>query len=495
MFWLLAALVGWLALAAGMRATAATHAYSVSTNAKVISSGVIWDQGDSMTWLRVRFKPKSGQPVSTTVWPINGNRPAHGQKVPIHYKPNAPSHALYVGPWGDENMPRQATAYFFAVVFFGLAATVLFSTAWRLTRVMQASIADKTSAVGLRAFDEVVRTDQLRDGYSLEWRVLDDDLPERLKTVDDVAIVGMPAGGRWLVVRLSDGRLVWPASKAEPVLESVAPRLPTVEPGPVGAVHLLLAGYAQIIGLLGAMPLIIRRRPWPKIGWWVLGGVPRPVVKALVTLHLRRRLAALGTALLRASLLCDDERDSHSRRMFAEASDECQALARTLPRRGFLVVVATLATIAATSMSILSPFLALPQFPLRGHTISQHALQVLIGILIFAILPLRIFFRSVRYKRALFSPASASSDQPVTESDRDVYKLERAAFTEVALPEPNEWESRPGILWLIGASYLAIIAIPLGYAYTVLTFSILGGSVALFALAMACWWLRRIRAP
>ena len=40
-------------------------------------------------------------------------------------------------------------------------------------------------------------------------------------------------------------RLVWPASKAQPLLTSAALRLPLVQPGRIGSVHLLLAGSSS----------------------------------------------------------------------------------------------------------------------------------------------------------------------------------------------------------------------------------------------------------
>src|SRR5215469_14877400 len=87
----------------------------------------------------------------------------------------------------------------------------------------------------------------------------------------------------------------WPASRAISGL-----KLPVVQPGPAGSVHLLLAGYAQVVHLLALMPPVIRRPPGPETDWWVLGAL-RPVVKTLVTQHLRRRLAALSGALQRAA--------------------------------------------------------------------------------------------------------------------------------------------------------------------------------------------------
>jgi hypothetical protein len=334
--------------------------------------------------------------------------------------------------------------------------------------------------------------DQLPNSYSLEWRLLQ----HQPDAAGDVRILGQPAAGGWLVVRLDDGRFVWPASKAQPVLASAALRLPVVQPGRVGSVHLLLAGYAQIVDLLSTLPVVVSRPPGSNTDWWWLGAL-RPVVKTLVSLHMRRRLAALSSALLRAALLCDDEPDSQSRRILAGASAECRAFAGTLPRRGLLAV---LATIAATSLSIVSPFLLLPHIQLTGRVVSQYVPPVLAGVLIFGVAPLLMFFRSVRYKRALFNPPSGSSDRSVIKSaanintNWDVYALERVAFAAVAVPEQREWESRQTARWLIGTIYLAAIAIPIGYAMPLPTLIILGASAALFAIVKNYRWQRRVHA-
>ena len=314
----------------------------------------------------------------------------------------------------------------------------------------------------------MVHADNLAGSYSLEWRIL----PGQPDISGDVRILGEPVGGRWLIVRLDDGRLVWPCSKAQPLLGSVALRLPAVQSGRVGSVRLLLSGYAQIVDLLGTLPGVIRRPPEPETGWWLLGAL-RPVVRALVIMHVRRRLAALDRALLRAALL-RDESDSRSRRMLAEVSDECRTFAGSLPRRS---VFAVLATIAATSLSILSPFLLMPHVELSGRVISQDVPLLLPVVLIIGgAIPLLMFFRSVRWKRALFDPSLPRSGRPVTRPaasvnpNWDIYELERAAFTAAAIPEPNEWESRKPIRWLVVAIYVTAIAIPFasGFAIAIL---------------------------
>jgi hypothetical protein len=334
--------LGVWSLAVGIRWADEAHSISASANATVISSRDDGDPSDLQVWLDVWFRTRSGRIVRATISPLNNDRPARGQKVPIRYIPTAPSGAYYAGPDGDTYYPNPGNAYFGAVVWLSFAVALLLTGASRLIGIMRAASTDVATPVWLTISGEIAYADELSDSYSLEWRVL----PDQPDMEGDVHILGKPTAGRWLIVRLADDRLVWPARTAQPLLASVL-RLPLVWPGRGRDVQLLLAGYAQIVDLLGALPLFIRRPPGPETyRWWL--GAPRPVVKTLVTLHLRRRLAALGSALLRAALLCDDKPDCQSRRILAEASAECRAFAGTLPRRGLLAI---LATIAATSIS------------------------------------------------------------------------------------------------------------------------------------------------
>jgi hypothetical protein len=491
---LVVAALGVWSLSVGISGTNWVDPLSASANATVISSRDNGDPTDLQIWVDVWFRTSS-RIVRTTIqpYPYGFHARARGQKVPIRYNPAAPSQAAYTGPSGDlqytaTNSP--IPAYFGAAAWLSLAVVLLLTGASRLTGVMRAAPADVATPVRLRASGEIAHADQLPNSYSLEWRLLQ----YQPDVAGDVHILGEPAAGRWLVVRLDDGRFVWPASKAQPVLVSAALRLPVVQPGRVGSVHLLLAGYAHIVDLLSTLPVVVSRPPGSNTDWWWLGA-PRPVVKTLVSVHMRRRLVTLDGALLRAALLCDDEPGSQSRRILAGASAECRAFTGTLPRRGLLAV---LATIAATSLSIVSPFLLLPHIQLTGRVVSQYVPPVLAGMLIFGVAPLLMFFRSVRYKQALFNLPSGGSDRSVIKysanvnADWNVYGLERAAFATVAVPEQREWESRQTFRWLIGTIYLVAIAIPIGYALPAPTLIILSVSAALFAVVRTYRWQRRV---
>ena len=172
--------------------------------------------------------------------------------------------------------------------------------------------------------------------------------------------------------------------------------------------------------------------------------------------------------------------------MFTEASDECRAFAETLPRRRLLHRSGGTGHHTATSLTIVSPFLLLPHV-----LVSWHALLAVVRADLHTRAYLRsgtavdIIFLSVRCKQALFKTDPGNPDKPVTESianvkrDWDVYELERAAFTAVAVPQPSEWETRQPIRWLIGAIYFAAIAILPATSSPWPTLIILGlGSVA-----------------
>jgi hypothetical protein len=246
----------------------------------------------------------------------------------------------------------------------------------------------------------------------------------------------------------------------------------------------------------GAEPLG-RRQPETQTEWWALGAL-RPVVKALVNVHLRRRLATLGSALLRAALLCDDEPESQSRRMFSDASSECRAFAATLSRRSLLAV---LATFAATVLSIVSPFLLLPHIPLNGRAIGLWVLLVLIvTIIVFGWAPMNVFFHSVRWKKALFNPASDTSGEPISKPaanvnvDVDVYKLERAAFAAAKLPEPHEWEWRAeSLVSIIYPAAIVILLLSIVVPWRGAT-SIVALVGLFYVVRMSFRWHRRVRA-
>jgi hypothetical protein len=488
-----------LSWAVGYTSTQNILSSFVPTRATVISSHVDdSDPQDKTASVDVGFTTKSGRIVRTTIQPDPNqfDGALRGQKLPILYDPAAPSDAAYSGPGGDSAYPNlhgwEWPAYYGAAAWLSLAL-VLFSTgASRFIGITRAALTSVTTPVRLKKTSfEVVVTDQLPDSYGLEWRVL----PGQADIADEARILGKPEAGRWLIVRLDNDRLIWPASKAQPLLASAILRRPVVPSGPVGTVHLLLAGYAQMVELLGKLPIVMRQPPGVGINWWIIGAL-RPVVKSLLTIHLRRRLMALASALLWAASLCDDEPNHQSRRSLVEASNECRAFAETLPRRSLLAV---LVTVAATSITIIGPFLLLPHIQFSGQVLGQYALPVLIGVLIFGVAPMLIFFRSVQCKRALFNPASANFNRPLTEpeagvtADWNVYELERAAFAAVGVPEPNEWEAGRPIRWLVGFFYLAAISIPIGYVAPLITLAILGTSIVVFAIVKTYQWQHRVR--
>ena len=488
---LLASVIGVLSLLVGIHSSNWKNPLSVSANATVISS---WTDGqalDPQIYASVQFRTRSGRIVRTIIEPNTPFTLARRQIILIRYNPAAPSQAMYNGDSGDSRYGgpiEPGLAYFGAAAWFSLAAVLFLIATFWLMGIIRAGPVDVATPVRLKTSGRMAYGDHPSRSYGLEWRFL-----YQSDVAGDVHILGKPAAGRWLIVRRADGQLVWPTSSAQLVLESAGLRLPVVQPGRIGSVHLLLAGYAQIVDMLSALPLVIRRPPGPETKWWRLGAL-RPMVKTLVTLHLRRRLAELDSALLREALLYESE--SHTRHILAQASGECQTFARTLPRHNLFAV---LATIAATSMTIVSPFLLLPHIPLNAHAFGHYLVPVLAIALIFGVAPLHMFSQSARYKRALFNPASVSSSQQVTESSVsvntgwDVYELERAAFTAVTVDQPVEWASRQRIRWLIGAIYLVPITIVLVYAHPVPILIILGITLISFIAVKIYGWQRHIR--
>jgi hypothetical protein len=478
-------------------------------NATVIRENVIdSDPDDKVISVDVQFADKAGTPVQATVqpYPYGFASVSPGQKIPIRYNENQPNQTVYNGPGGDDGGLFDAgqwkgPAYLGAVLWFSLALGLLLASVWRLVGMMRAALVPQTVLVHLHTAGGVVQADRADGMYALEWRVL----PNQPKLTGLVGILGGATPGGWPVGRLDTGQLVWPRSKAHLVPTTAVLRLPEMGPGPLASVYLLLAGYVQLFGLLDALPFVIRRSPEGEASWWVIGAL-RPVVRALVTVHARRRLTALSITLLRSSLLSGDS-DARSHRSLAKAAEECRTFAGSLPQRS---LTAAVATIVATALSILSPFLLLPHAELTPWDVTR-GLPLLLSLLVvfLGFLPLTMFFRSIQWKQALFNPpplAPARADRPTAErkSAWDVHALERTAFAEVGLRAPGNGESPKTIRRLVTALYivaavtpfaagLQISALPLGTLRGTLVFPVLGIWLMVFCGAKVFQWQRRVR--
>jgi hypothetical protein len=391
--------------------------------------------------------------------------------------------------WSAWSAWMVSRSYAAAVLLLVPAAMLLLSGATRLTRLIKAGRGNNEVPALLRSSGRLVLADHALQSQSLEWRVL----RWQPRLVGAMRIRGPLAPGRWVVVRLPDGRLVWPRSRAQPVVGTGTPQLPAAilrDRGPLAGVQQLLAGYVQTIRLVADLPLVVRRPPGPSTRWWLVGA-PRPVIQTLVVLQLRRRLVTLADALVRQAMETGggDGRQARSRLM--EVSQECRALAGSLPRRGWLAVVATIAT---TGLTIFSPFAPLPH--IHMHVITQHALQLILASLAFGVAPLLMFFHAVSCKRALLSPATAmprwaaAHEATWLGADWDVYQLEDDAFASVGAARPREWESWRRIPWLVAAVYGSAFGIPLIHSDAPAAIIMITAVTAFYALAR---W-RRVRA-
>jgi hypothetical protein len=347
-----------------------------------------------------------------------------------------------------------------AVVPAVLAAMLLVSGVARLGRLIRAVRGNDEVTARLRSSGRMVLADNVMDGQSLEWRVL----RGQPRVAGAVRICGPVGSGRWLVVRSLSGRLVWPRSRAQPVIGTGTPQPPAVivgDEGPLAAVHKLLAGYVQAIRLLAALPLMIQRPPGPSMRWWRIG-VPRPAIQALVVIQMRRRLTALASALVHQAMQTGDSDGRNARARLLAASTECRALAGSLPRSGWLAVAATICT---TALAVYGPFV-----PWLTKLFLHHVWPALLVGLALGVVPFLMFFRAVSCKRALLSPATAMPKWVPPHqatwlcAEWDVYQLENDAFASVRPGELREWESRRWIPWLVIAVYCLAAGIPLSRA-------------------------------
>lgn len=406
---------------------------------------------------------------------------------------------VILAAWGWSLWPRRSSLQFGPVgkgtyvidaLLLVPAAMLLLGFANRLVRVVKAGRSDDETPAVLRSFGPGVLAAHGGDDQSLEWRVL------RVRRrhpglTGAVHVRGTVAPGHWVVVRLTDGRLVWPRSTVQPVVGTARADLPAAvlaQPGTIGTVQRLLASYAQTTSQADNLPPVIWRRPGPESRWWKLGA-PRFLVTVLFYMHLHRRLMALAGALVRAAMTSDAQDGGRSRRSLVQASQECQALAGALPRRAWIPIVAAVGTAALT---VLGPFLPLARVGLLGHIITQHAVPIMLYTLIIGVPPLVVFFRAVRCKQALLGattamPKRAAVDEAASLPGWDVYWLEREAFAAVNLAEPREWESQGWIRGLVFTAYAIAFGIPVIYADPVT------GSVAVMTFIAALFPLARWR--
>lgn len=438
-----------------------------SAVATVIGSQVV-DTGsgsDSQSQLvvTVRFTPlRAAAQVQTTVEPNNLGSVRLGQHLPVRYDPADAAIAAYNGPGGDAVYSNGQAERVFAITVLVLDAILAFTGAARLTRILRAAYAAagiETSAADMvvRTSDSAVRLLRIRgpgDGTQLEWRVL----ARQPQSNGTVSLRGRLGRGGWLVAALPDARLIWPSSSAQSVLGIGPPDIAlddSVGLSAVAAQRRLLAGYALLLGMVEELPPLISRPPGGKAQaqWWWFGA-PRPVVRLLAAAHVRHRLRALAAAQLRAAVLSPPADGDAARRLLYEASRECAAFADTLPRRAWLTLAVSVVT---TGLAIYSPFFPTPRLHVALSLSALRALLIILFSLGLAVIPLFVFFHSVRCKRALFNPAATAGYQAGPGAGWNVYRYEEKAFEGAGAVLPREWEAMPRLRWIVGVIYAGTI--------------------------------------
>ena len=358
-----------------------------------------------------------------------------------------------------------AGAYAAAVILLAMAVVASVSGALRFVQVRRVARDPAVRTISPPAVkDRRVRVQCGAGVPDLEWKVL----TTRRSLAGPIAIHGSLECGSWLVVRLSDHRLIWPATRAQPVIGTgmvPVPRTAVADLDVAEAHRRLLGAYVQVISLVNALPFLVRvpLAESEPFWWWI--GAPRPVIGGLVAAHVRKRLRALGEAHIRGAVLADG---AAARRMLREASQECQELAGTLHRRTW---PALLASVITFSVPVYLAFFPPHHVKISFGLIGKIALVVAgLTFLFFASAPLVMLFRSILYQRALFRPgqrvlfsAPAVFDRPPTINEShgwDIYRFEREAFLRAGAGEPRQWEEHPFIPWLVAAVYGLGVAIP-----------------------------------
>ena len=347
-------------------------------------------------------------------------------------------------------------AYAVAILLLAVGAYVFVSGVRRFLRVRRAA----RDLVGRTFNSPDIRGRRVRvkggaGSPDLEWKVMAAGLPP----VRSMSILGSPEPGNWLVVRLLDNRLIWPATRAQPVIGTGMPSVPRAADADLDveqAHRRLLGAYVRIMSQAHALPFLVRVPPtrWESYWWWI--GAPRPVIESFATAHIRSRLRALGDSHTQAAVLTELPDGDALRRTLRAAAQECQELAGTLRRPAWPALLASLVGFCVPLYVALFP----PPIPWRRPGI---AVSLAISLALFAVaaVPLVIFFRSMLCKRALFG--TVISDRPLQGTDPadwDVYRFEREAFLRAGASEPVEWEGSPWVPWLVEGGYAFGVAIP-----------------------------------
>jgi hypothetical protein len=356
-----------------------------------------------------------------------------------------------------------ASGYAAGIILLAIAVAASVSGAFRFIRVRH--VARDPAARTIRPLAVMGRRVRVERGAGvpdLEWKVL----ITRRSLAGPVTIHGSLEPGSWLVVRLSDDRLIWPATRAQPVIGTGMPAIPQIADLDVARTHRrLLGAYAQVISMVNGLPLLVRvplakrESSW----WWI--AAPRPLIAGLVAAHVRKRLRALGDAHIRAAAQADGDA---ARRLLREAGQECQELAGTLHRRTWPALLASVITFSVPVYLAVSPK-HLPKIPLDQF--EQDGLWAGgVALLFFASAPLVMLFRSVLCQRALFRPGQrallsgpSASARPLTPNEShgwDIYRFERETFLLAGACEPRQWQEHPLIPWLVVALYALGVAIP-----------------------------------
>jgi hypothetical protein len=415
------------------------------------------------------ISPTDGIPISGDVEPKFLRAVYPGQRIPVTYYHNGLRTAvLYAGPGGDVRQANYDTDYAVVAVLIVFAIIPLVMGSFRCLQMVIAAkvpimkplhvieVSGGRWVRRLRAYDACV-------GMDLEWRVL----RWQPRVTGIVAVGGHLESGGWLVIRLPGKGLIWPSSRAQPVIGTGMQRLPQSDEDTspvINAHYRLYAAYVQLISDVERLPFIVRRPPGQRSQsrWWWLGA-PRVVVRSLVTSHVRRRLQTLGSALTRAGALVGVVYYDTTRSELYAASQECRALAATLPRSIWrAVTVFLIVTALPASLTIYTAFIEAAPI----HVKFTIAPGLLLAIAILVIIPTPFLFtRSVGCKRVMFYPAlnaAASLNKPIASSEQwDVYQLEREAFLCAGLSSPSEWETRFWIRGLVLELYILTIFIPL----------------------------------
>ncbi len=435
------------------------------TQAHVLDSQKTYD---NQGYLDVRFSTRESGQVTTFVVPNDSISIPQDRLVPIRYVPGDPSDDVYyAGPGGDYDYssPRLELLLVIALGAIAIALSWLFFMRW-FGRIKAAKLPTRTLVSPHGSYRVLQENGHWADqgaassgsGPELVWSRI-------IKRVNGgpLEVHGDLCPNSWVVLRETEsGRWLWPSTKSEPRLGTGLPTIERKESGETvyETARVLLSAYVGLFDHIVGLPLLINRDTTGARHSVV--GLPRPVLRLLFGVHVRRYIRHLQDGLTRR-LLRDPGMSNEERDLLVDLGTDGDAFIASLRvHRAFLRLLPLVSAIPV----VLGLWFAIFPRATQSVTFSYFgniSLTVLVIALGLAFVPFIWLNRAVTRVRRLmgtkFVTLGATNGLPRSdESSRwSAADLEDVLDQELGGPVALQWESNPWIRRIVGAIFGCIL--------------------------------------